>query len=37
MPLPKGGKPNKIVYPPNCKEVSEDIGKDELVRRLKVK
>lgn len=36
MPLPKGGKPNKIVYPPNCKEVSEDIGKDELVRRLKM-
>eukprot|EP00106_Octopus_bimaculoides_P000507 XP_014767949.1 PREDICTED: sister chromatid cohesion protein PDS5 homolog B-like [Octopus bimaculoides] len=36
MPLPKGGKPSKIVYPPNCKEVSEDIGKDELVRRLKM-
>ncbi|XP_064607690.1 sister chromatid cohesion protein PDS5 homolog B-like [Liolophura sinensis] len=25
----------KVVYPPGCKELSEDIGKDELVRRLK--
>lgn len=26
----------KIVYPPGCKEVTEELGKDELVRRLKV-
>lgn len=27
---------SKIVYPPGCKELSEDVGKDELIRRLKV-
>lgn len=26
----------KIVYPPGCKEVTEELGKDELVRRLKL-
>lgn len=26
----------KVVYPSGCKEVNEEIGKDELVRRLKV-
>jgi len=24
-----------IIYPPSCKEVNDDIGADELVRRLK--
>ena len=24
-----------IVYPPGCRTVSEDLGSDELVRRLK--
>lgn len=27
---------SKIVYPPLCKELAEDVGKDELIRRLKV-
>ena len=27
---------SKIVYPPGCKELYEDLGKDELVKRLKV-
>ncbi|BFZ14836.1 hypothetical protein BsWGS_17875 [Bradybaena similaris] len=27
---------SKIVYPPGCKELAEDVGKDELIRRLKV-
>ncbi|GFO14487.1 sister chromatid cohesion protein pds5 homolog b [Plakobranchus ocellatus] len=27
---------SKIVYPSGCKELSEDVGKDELIRRLKV-
>jgi hypothetical protein len=30
------GKSNKIVYPPGCKDISEEMGKEELVRRLKV-
>ncbi|KAJ8298337.1 hypothetical protein KUTeg_024868 [Tegillarca granosa] len=30
----KAGK--KIVYPAGCKEISEDLGKDELVKRLKL-
>lgn len=35
--IPRGTtKPVKIVYPPTCKEVTEELGKDELVRRLKV-
>lgn len=29
-------KPVKIVYPAGCKEVTEELGKDELVRRLKL-
>ncbi len=24
-----------IVYPPGCREVTDDIGNDELIRRLK--
>jgi len=27
----------KIIYPATCKEATEELGKDELVRRLKVK
>ena len=30
------GKSNKIVYPPGCKDITEEMGKEELVRRLKV-
>lgn len=30
-------KSNKIVYPPGCKEISEDLNKDELIKRLKVR
>jgi len=26
----------KIIYPATCKEVTDELGKDELVRRLKV-
>lgn len=26
---------NKTIYPPNCKEISEDLSTDDLVRRLK--
>jgi len=26
----------KISYPPNCKELSEELGKDELIKRLKL-
>ena len=29
-------KGKKVVYPPGCKEINEELGKDELVRRLKV-
>ncbi|KAK7496569.1 hypothetical protein BaRGS_00012221, partial [Batillaria attramentaria] len=29
-------KGDKIVYPPGCKELSEELGKDELIRRLKL-
>ncbi|XP_076468516.1 sister chromatid cohesion protein PDS5 homolog A-like isoform X1 [Babylonia areolata] len=29
-------KLDKIVYPPGCKELSDDLGKDELVKRLKL-
>lgn len=29
-------KAHTITYPPNCKELHEDLGKDELIRRLKV-
>ncbi|KAL3879117.1 hypothetical protein ACJMK2_031429 [Sinanodonta woodiana] len=35
--IPRGStKPVKILYPSGCKEVTEDLGKDELVRRLKL-
>ena len=27
---------NVIVYPPGCREISEEMGTDELIRRLKV-
>ena len=27
----------KITYPPGCKELSEELSKDELVKRLKVR
>ena len=36
MSVAQGNKMIKLVYPSGCKEVTEDIGKDELVRRLKV-
>ena len=26
-----------ILYPPGCREISEDLGPDELIRRLKVR
>lgn len=26
----------KITYPPGCKELSEELSNDELVKRLKV-
>ncbi|KAL5012757.1 hypothetical protein ScPMuIL_011308 [Solemya velum] len=29
------GKPVKIIYPDDCKELSEELGKDELIRRMK--
>lgn len=29
-------KGEKVVYPPGCKELSEEVGKDELIRRLKL-
>ena len=29
-------KSNKINYPPGCKEINEDLNKDELIKRLKV-
>lgn len=28
-------KAEKLIYPPNCKEISEDLSTDDLVRRLK--
>ena len=28
---------NKLIYPPGCKELTDDVGKDELIRRLKVR
>jgi len=27
---------NKLIYPPGCKELTDDVGKDELIRRLKL-
>lgn len=29
--------PQGIVYPQGCRPVQEDLGADELIRRLKVK
>lgn len=29
-------KGSKVVYPPGCKELTEELGKDELIKRLKV-
>ena len=29
-------KSNNINYPPGCKEINEDLNKDELIKRLKV-
>ncbi|XP_069130479.1 sister chromatid cohesion protein PDS5 homolog A-like [Argopecten irradians] len=34
MSVAKGS--NKVVYPAGCKELSDELGKDELVRRLKL-
>ena len=35
--MPKGAsKHPKIDYPPGCKELTEDLSIDELIRRLKV-
>jgi hypothetical protein len=27
---------SRITYPPGCKELSEELGKEELLKRLKV-
>ncbi|XP_025084821.1 sister chromatid cohesion protein PDS5 homolog A-like [Pomacea canaliculata] len=29
-------KGSKVVYPPGCKELTEELGKDELIKRLKL-
>lgn len=29
--------PHEIVYPQGCRPVTDDLGPDELIRRLKVK
>ncbi|XP_055894308.1 sister chromatid cohesion protein PDS5 homolog A-B-like isoform X1 [Biomphalaria glabrata] len=34
--MAKSVQHSKIVYPPGCKELTEDVGKDELIRRLKI-
>ncbi|KAH9494579.1 Sister chromatid cohesion protein PDS5 B [Bulinus truncatus] len=34
--MAKNVQHSKIVYPPGCKELAEDVGKDELIRRLKI-
>ena len=36
MSVSRGSKTIKVVYPSGCKEVTDELGKDELVRRLKV-
>ena len=36
MSVTHGKKTIKVVYPSGCKEVTDELGKDELVRRLKV-
>lgn len=28
--------PHDIIYPQGCRPISEDLGADELIRRLKV-
>ena len=33
----KGQPAPKIVYPAGCKDIDEELGKDELVKRLKVR
>ena len=33
--MPRGDN-DPIVYPPGCREITEDLGHDELIRRLKV-
>jgi hypothetical protein len=34
--MPGGGDTVTIIYPQGCKEVTEDLTPDELIRRLKV-
>lgn len=34
--MAKSVQHSKIIYPPSCKELTDDVGKDELIRRLKV-
>ena len=34
--MPYKGNSDNITYPPGCKELSEDLNRDELLRRLKV-
>lgn len=34
--MPGGGDTVTIIYPQGCKEVTEDLTSDELIRRLKV-
>ena len=36
MSVVRGNKNIKVVYPSGCKEVNDEVGKDEMVRRLKV-
>ena len=33
----KVDKNPKLTYPPGCKELNEELSKDELVKRLKVR
>ena len=30
-----GGDSTTVVYPPGCREVNDELGNDELIRRLK--
>ena len=36
LKMPGGGDTVTIIYPQGCKEVTEDLTPDELIRRLKV-
>ena len=36
MPKAFDKTPSKIQYPPGCKEISDELGRDELLKRLKV-